>query len=147
LPILTSIMARVSEHGTVALSGSSLWLNLRLYPLSLVLYCAGIGSLAADNYRAFAAAHLTRIEATTIRVRESDVAALVPMVDAMTDVAGGNVWRQIEEYKLKRVPLSEHLYKILRPVLDDVLLLGTSYDRLFDRYEVLAALTYVDATN
>jgi len=45
------------------------------------------------------------------------------------------------------VPESEHLFKILRPVLDDLLFLGAGYERLFDRYEILRSLIYADMTD
>lgn len=144
---LTSMVARISEHGTGAESGSSLWLDLRQYPLSLLLYSAGIASLAAENYRAFAAAHLKRIDARTRRVGNTAVVVVVPVVDAMTSAANTNVWRHIEEYKQKRVPESEYLFKTLRPMLDELLFLGTSYEHMFDRYEILRSLIYADATD
>lgn len=147
LPTLTTMVARISEHGVGAHSGSSLWLDLRQYPLSLLLYSVGIASLAAENYRAFAAAHLKRIDARTRRVGNTAVAVVVPVVDAMMEAANTNVWRHVEEYKQKRVPQSDYLFKTLRPVLDELLFLGANYEHLFDRYEILRSLIYADATD
>jgi hypothetical protein len=144
---LTSMVARISEYGTGSHSGSSLWLALRQYPLSLLLYSAGIASLAAENYRVFAAAHLKRIGAHSRRVGNTAVVVVVAVVDAMTEAANTNVWRHIEEYKQKRVPESEYLFKTLRPVIDELLFLGASYEHLFDRYEILRSLIYADATD
>jgi hypothetical protein len=42
------------------------------------------------------------------------------------------------------VPRSEHLFKTLQPELEDLLLLGRSYEALFDEFEILVALTYRD---
>jgi len=147
LPTLTNLIARIAEHSTNVQSGNSLWLNLRLYPVSLLQYSAGIGSLAADNYGAFAANHMTRINARTRRTGNKAAAVVVPVIEAMTEVASTGMWREIEGYKQKRVPDSEYLFSALRPVLDDLLFLGASYEYLFDRYEVLRALMYADATD
>ena len=146
LPTLTSMVARISEHGAAMHHGRSLGLDLRLYPLSLLLYSAGIASLAAENYRAFAAAHMKRIDARARRVGNNAV-VVVPVVDAMMEVAHTNVWRNVDEYRQTRVPESEYLFKTLRPVLDGLLFLGTSYEHLFDQYEILRALIYADATD
>lgn len=145
LPTLTSMLVRISQHRADVQSGQSLWLDLRLYPMSLLLYSVGIASLAAENYRAFAAAHSKRIDARTRRSRNGAAIIIVPVIDAMADVANTNVWRHVEEYKQKRVPGSEYLFNTLRPALEDLLFLGASYEHLFDRYEILRALIYADA--
>ncbi len=144
LPTLTNVLRRMSEG---AQGGQSLWIGIPFYPLSLLLYSVGIASLAVENYRAFAAAHSIRINAHVRRFVRSGVNIVVPVVDAMLDIARTNVWQQVEEYKRARVPESEHLFNVLRPVLDDLLSLGANYERLFDRYEILRALIYVDATD
>jgi hypothetical protein len=147
LPTLTHMLVRMSDGCADAQHGQSLWMDLRIYPLSLLLYSVGVASLAAENYRAFAAAHLKRIDARPRRSRGRGANIVVATVDAMQNVTSTNAWRHVEEYKDKRVPESEHMFKVLRPVLDDLLFLGTSYERLFDRYEVLRALIYADATD
>src|SRR5262249_207370 len=147
LPTLTNMLARMSDCYADAQGGQPLWTDLRLYPLSLLLYSLGIASLADENYRAFAAAHLTRIDARTRRFGSAGVNIVVAVVDAMEEVASISAWRHVEEYKQKRVPESEHLFKILRPVLDDLLFIGASYERLFDRYELLRSLIYADVTD
>ncbi len=147
LPTLQSMLARMSDGYAAVQGGQTLWNDLRFYPLSLVLYSVGIASLAADNYRAFAVAHSKIIDARTRRLGSRGVNIVVPVVEAMWEVAATNAWQHVEEYKQKRVPESEHLFKILRPVLDDLLFLGASYERLFDRYEILRALIYADVTD
>jgi hypothetical protein len=145
LPTLTNMLARISEGGNTH-SGQPLWIELRLYPLSLLLYSAGIASLAAGNYRAFAAAQTTTVYVRTQRMGISAV-AVVPVADAMLEVANTNVWKGIEEFKRMHVPWSEYLFKTLRPTMEELLFLGAGYERLFDQYEVLKALIYADATD
>src|SRR5262245_27047949 len=147
LPTLTNMLARMSDGYADAQGGQSLWMDLRPYPLSLLLYSVGIASLAAENYRAFAAAHSKRIDARTRRSGGRGVNIVVLVVDAMREVASTSIWGHVEEYKKMRAPESEHLFKVLRPVLDDLLFLGASYEHLFDRYEILRALIYADVTD
>jgi hypothetical protein len=147
LQTLTSMLARMADAVAGAEIGHSLWMDLGRYPLSLLLYAVGIASLAAEKYRAFAAAHSKRIDARTLRSENRCVNIVVPVVDAMQAVARTGAWRQIEEYQRMHVPESEHLFRILRPALDKLLFLGSRYERLFDRYEVLRALIYADVTD
>jgi hypothetical protein len=146
MPTLSGMLARMADHPDPP-SGQSLWIGLRLYPLSLLLYSVGIASLASENFGAFAAAHSIRIDARTRRLGNRGVNIVVPVVDSMLEVASTNALRHVEEYRQKRVPESEHFFKILRPILDDLLFLGASYERQFDRYEILRMLIYADVTD
>jgi hypothetical protein len=40
--------------------------------------------------------------------------------------------------------MSEYLFKILQPKLDDILFVGKSYERSFDEFEILFALVVAD---
>jgi hypothetical protein len=44
------------------------------------------------------------------------------------------------------VPRSEYLFKVLHPLLEDLLALGSSYERLFDDFEVFLALVFAEVT-
>jgi hypothetical protein len=147
LPTLTCMLARTADGCADTQSGQTFWENLRIYPLSLLLYSAGIASLAAENYAAFAAAHLKKIDARARRSERRGASVVVAVVEGVQDVTSTGIWRHVEEYKKHRVPDSEHLFKVLRPVLDDLLFLGSSYERLFDRYETLRALVYADVAD
>lgn len=144
LPTLTNALVRTSDNCTGTGGGYTLWLGLRWYPLSLLMYSAGIAALSAENYPAFAAIHTRTISARTRRAGNTAVSIVVPVVEAMQEVASTNAWRCLEEYKQKRVPESEHLFKVLQPVLQDLLFLGSGYEQLFDRYEILRSLIYAD---
>jgi hypothetical protein len=145
-PTLTKMLARMADGLAAGQSGQSFWADFRAYPLTLLLYSVGIASLAAENYRAFSVAHMRKINARTRRSGERGVSLIVPVSDAMQEVVSTSIWRQVEQYKDRRVPESEHLFKVLRPVLDDLLFLGADYDDLFDRYEVLRSLIFADVT-
>ncbi len=147
VPTLTGMLARLADTFADAQNGQTLWTEMRAYPLNVVLYSAGMAALASDNYHAFASAHLKHLDARTRRTSNGQHAVAVPVVDAMREVASTGIWRAVEEYKQKRVPESEHLHKVLRPALDDLLFFGAGYERLFDRYEVLRALVYADLTD
>ena len=144
-PTLANIMARMADNCAKAQSGTTVWLNMRWYPLSLLAYSAGIGALAAENYQAFAAVLTARVESQTRRRGEAPVPVILPIVDAMNDMS--QAWKAVPGQDRNRVPESEYMYKTLQPVLDQLLFLGGSYEQLFDRYEILRSLLYADLTN
>ncbi len=143
---LTNLLARLSDNNSRMAGGNTLWIGLRWYPISFLMYSAGIAALSVDNYDTLAAIHTTRVDASMRRGDRSSVELILPVVDGMLDVAQTNAWKCTEEYKQKYTPESEHLFKALQPALEDVLFLGASYEKLFDRFEILRALVYADLT-
>ncbi|MFL5330248.1 MAG: caspase domain-containing protein [Gemmataceae bacterium] len=144
---LANIMARLADNCVKPLGGSAICLSMRWYPLSLLAYSAGISALSADNYPALAAVHLTRVDARTRRLGSASVPILVPIGDAMADLGEYRVFRCLLGYDRYYAPESEYLFKTVQPVLEDLLFLGASYERLFDRYEILRAWLYADLTD
>ena len=59
----------------------------------------------------------------------------------------------VEAFKLlpghdrHHTPRSEYLHKLLQPWLDDILFLGSDYEKAFDRFELLYALEYAHQEN
>jgi hypothetical protein len=47
-------------------------------------------------------------------------------------------------YENRYTPLSDYLFKLLQPNLADLLFLGTDYESLFDRFEVILALEQIN---
>jgi hypothetical protein len=136
---LEKILARVAnaEKGG---SGSVVWLQLGWYPVLVLMYLAGIAALSAKRYDALQAVLATPVRAdqtsagTTPLVTRT-IEALMPIVDAFKVLPG---------HEKDRYPRSEHLFNILCPILDEALFLGEDYERLFDRFEVLVALSFGD---
>ena len=62
----------------------------------------------------------------------------------MLELNRANVFKQLPGHDRYYTPMSEYLYKILQPKLDDILFIGKSYDKSFDEFEVLFALAVGD---
>jgi hypothetical protein len=144
MPTLGNMLARLCDGCADTLGNSGLWLSMRWYPVSLLMYSASIAALSAENYRAFVAIHTKTITARTRRVGRTSINMMVPVIEGMLGVAECNAWRCVAKYRNLRTPESEHLFGVLGPVLDELLLLGGSYEHLFDRYEILRTLLYLD---
>lgn len=145
LPTLSKLMMRTADNCVKTKGGATAWLNMRWYPLSLLAHAAGVAALSAENYAALAASHLARIETETRRRNEANVPIVVPLADSMSEMEPW--WKSLPGYERLRVAGSEYMFKILRPMLDELLFLGGGYEEVFDRYEILRALMYADLTD
>jgi hypothetical protein len=137
LDILTLPSRRLAGPLT-PVSGLQVWIALRWYPVLLLAYSSGLGSIAGGNLAALSAYMHAPIAGTSASIPSS------PLIVALNDGIGHarEAFKQLPGHDRQFVPMSEYLYKYFQPILDDLLFLGTDYDSVFDRYEILAALEY-----
>jgi len=137
--LLNKILARISDN-LEPKSGLVVYLKLRWYPLFLLLYSAGIASIANDDYSA-----LSNILTAKVRSPDSTyeiVPISIPIGEAAAELH--DAFKRLPGHEKQYVPRSEYLFKLLQPSLDDLLFLGNDYERFFDRFEVFLALVYAD---
>ena len=140
LPILEKTLGRVAE-GDKGSSGSVLWLRLGWYPTLYLMYSAGVAALSADNYAALATILTTRVH-TQSRDRSELRPLAVAIIGELRDIE--DAFKQLPGHERHRVPRSEYLRTRQQPLLEDLLFLGRTYDRHFDRFEMFLALTFAD---
>jgi hypothetical protein len=141
LPILRTALTRLTDR-LESNSGQRIWLALRWYPMILLLYSAGISALAADNYENLSAMLLTRVGSS--RFQEISTELTLSIGGAILDLERENAFKQLPGHERHYTPRSEYLFKLLQPMLDDLLFLGRDYEKYFDRFEVLLALVHAD---
>lgn len=141
LLLLEKILLRLAEIDKGA-SGTVVWLRLSWYPLMPVMYTAGISSLSARRYEALRTILATPVPTGQIMPGEGDKPIVLSVMTAMTETV--DAFKLLPGREREFVPRSEHLFTTLRPMLDEALLLGGSYDSLFDRFEMLLALAFAD---
>ena len=109
----------------------------------ILMYSAGIAALAEGKYEALKITLETPVQ-TSHSGTGTRLPILVPIVSAMTAIHDQFKW--LPGHDRNYIPRSEYLFKFLQPVLEDALFLGRNYEPLFDEFEVLVALVYVDVT-
>lgn len=118
-------------HRPVQHSGLSLWINLELYPLTLALYGATIGSVAAGRVDGVARAFRLKVPhpngALDLSYRASWWNTMPADVCNFVVTAGG---------QNRRTPVSDYLHQVLRPVLEQAVPTA-DFDRTFDDAEYL----------
>ncbi|NTU50275.1 MAG: hypothetical protein HGA87_05245 [Desulfobulbaceae bacterium] len=130
--ILQKVLARATDR--LEPQGSDdIWFNLRWYPLIVSLYCAGIAAVEGKRYDSLA--NIFYAPLGVLEYNQQDkffIEAIAKSVRALTDM-----FKKLPGHEKNYVPLSEYLFKILQPKLDDILFIGRNYERSFDEFEVL----------
>lgn len=137
--LLGKTIARVCDNFSPE-SGLVVWLNLRWYPVFLLLYSGGISAVFANNYDALATILTTKVQSPRSTYETTEVT--LPIGDAAADL--DDAFKRLPGHERQYVPRSEYLFKLLQPGLDDLLFLGRDYEQMFDRFEVFLALVYAE---
>jgi len=139
LVLLERIFSRLAEMNKNS-GGLVAWQSGRWYPISLLSYAAGITALAFGNH---AVLRYTFLTPTEVQRRDGNAEALtVAVADEMNRLA--DMFKLIPVHSRDRIPVNEFMFAKLREPLDELLYLGSSYERYFDEYEILASLIYAD---
>jgi hypothetical protein len=142
-PVLANMFARLSDGNLGLAAGLSLWIGLRWYPVSFLMYSAGIAAISTANYGSFAVIHTAKVQSLDYKDKGS-IELIIPVVDGMLKVQETEIWKKLPGHERHYTPHSEYMFKAVQPALEDMLFLGTSYERMFDRYEIFRALVYAD---
>jgi len=137
--LLGKAIARICDNFSPE-GGLVVWLNLRWYPVFLLLYSSGISAVSTNNYEALAAILTAKVQSPRNTYETIDVT--IPIGNAAADLH--DVFKRLPGHEKQYVPRSEYLFKLLQPGLDDLLFLGRDYEPMFDRFEVFLALIYAD---
>jgi len=137
--MINKILARISDK-IKPQDGLVADIYLRWYPLCLLLYSAGIASIAADKYLALSSILTAKVRSSLPPYRAVPIS--IPIGNAAGELH--DAFQTLPGLERHYVPRSEYLYKLLQPDLDDLLFLGSDYERYFDRLEIFLALAYAD---
>lgn len=140
-PVVRRALTRLTDR-LDSKTGLTVWNELRWYPVMLLLYSTGISALAAEKYDNLASILLTRIGAS--RSYDAPSELVLAIGKTILELNRTKAFEQLPGHERQYVPRSEYLFKLLQPMLDDLLFLGRDYENHFDRFEVLLALVYAD---
>lgn len=137
---LTKIFSRSCDRLLENQGGVVVWIKLRWYPLLLLTYNAGIAAIESKNYSSLAELFCIKQGSTDY---ENRGAFFIQKVASAVGELGG-AFKKIPDHERNYTPISEYLFKILQPGLDDLFFLGKGYEAVFDEFELLFALSVAD---
>lgn len=142
-PVLERTIARLADN-IEHKGGLTFWLGFRWYPLQMTMYAGGIAALASNDYK-----NLHTLLMTSVGDRQTgsgSAPAIIPTVEGILGVERANAFKSLPGHERNYAPRSEYMFKVLQPHLEDLLFLGSAYEDLFDRFEILFALSYADVS-
>ena len=120
--------------------GLTIWVYSRFYPATLLLYSGGVAAVAAQRYDNLHDLMMARVNYPYERDKEPTLVHVA--AQAMLELDRADAFKTLAGFSGRNTPRSDYLYSVLRPILADVLFLGSDYDEAFDRFEVLYALEH-----
>lgn len=99
----------------------------------------GISALAAGRYDALHCCLLAQIRSAQYNHSKAQP-LILPVVEAMTALV--NNFKLLPGAERLYAPRSEHMLTVLQPVVEDRLYLGRRYEELYDRFEIMTALSF-----
>jgi hypothetical protein len=141
LPSLQRIIRMLGDQASTG-TGYSQWIHLRWVPTMTAYYAAGIAAMAGGRWEAVASLHSTRRG-----VRQSMEESPTIVRHAITTMASGwgEPFKILPQYERHHAAFSDWMFDRVRPILARVIHLGGEYEDLFDRFEVIQALTIAAA--
>jgi hypothetical protein len=135
--IWTAVIERVANAAS-SRKASSAGDRLKAYPALLLLYGGGLASVAKEKFSTLQALLL----GPRIFCAEGEQAAVHRLV---ADSIVGEAARSLEPENATRIaPASVYLHEFLRPLLREFLLADSDYNEVFELFEYLCALIWVD---
>lgn len=140
--ILQLPLKRLTERLTIV-GGSSSLIDLRWYPIFVLLYSGGLGALIDDNYANFYA--LLHMSVPVDYGETNGDSLLVGVIKPMFGVH--DLFKLTDGHDRALTPRSEYLFHLLQPAADDTLFVGNGYEMLFNRVELLLSIEYAHLTS
>lgn len=124
-------------------NGRSMWIGLRNYPALLILYSTGLAALSADHFQTLTTV-MSKPEVDLYR-RGERVAALYCLHHYRV-FDNSQKMLPIPKADTLITPVSDYLFIRMREVVKSYLPDDERYEEIFDRFEFLQALVYMDRT-
>lgn len=124
--------------------GKVYFLKLRWYPLLILFYCSGISAIYSENYQYLYSLFFCKMpgDYDSYNDKKYLINSLAKNLTRLD--SGDEIFKMIPEYENNRVATSKYMFETIKPILEDTLFLGKSYETLFDRFEIFFVLVYAD---
>jgi hypothetical protein len=121
-------------------SGNSGWLETQWYPILELFYASGVAAVTVGRYTT-----LRALMNAPVRASGNDKRLVTAVTEGLNNRT--QAFRLLPGLERHDTPCSDHLYDVLKPLLDELLFLGSEFERAFDTFEVLYAIEYATQTD
>ncbi|MGZ8845580.1 MAG: caspase family protein, partial [Pyrinomonadaceae bacterium] len=136
--LLQKVLSRSTDRLVSERSVS--WQALPWYPIVVLFYSSGIAAVEGQRYDSLSDIFYTSLPKSDHWEKESRLAESVSRkIKGLEEI-----FKLIPEHEHQYVPVSEYLFKVLQPKLDDIFFISKNYEKVFDEFEVLYSLVAID---
>jgi hypothetical protein len=136
LNIVRSLYVNADKVG----GGLTVYLNIRSYPALLIFTAFALGLTRAERWSL-----LHRLFSSTIERQHKESARTIETLFLWAwSGTEEDAWKQIEGMDKRKTPLSDHLLTIFEEWGQSVVGLIPDFERLFERFEMLGSLAYLE---
>ena len=124
----------------LSISGHPIWLGLQRYPATLALYALALGALSSNRLQ-----FLSRMFTTAIAQPDNEsrtIAQLLPPSCMFESIDAQRAMSLLEGMEKRHTPLNDWIHRTLRRYMSNTTYNSEKYDLMFDRLEMLIALSY-----
>lgn len=114
-----------------------MWLDLYLYPSTLLFYAFGLSALAGESYD-----NLAGLFGREVRDDRDEARAAVEGLNN-AGALRHEVAQRLTGMERHHTPASDWLYEAVQPMVSGLVPSGSQFERLFDRFEVLVGLACI----
>lgn len=139
--LLRKILAKPCEQLSPR-DGLAILLNLRYYPMLLLFYISGISAITVEHYDNLFTIFNSEVESCYGIHKTNKL--FIGAKSIYLEFLRSEIFKTIPGYDKYYTPISEYLYKLLQPILEDLFFLGEDYETAFDKFEIFQALVNVD---
>lgn len=119
------------------------WKAVKWHSIRLLFYYGGIAALASSDYRKLYQLFNLRITDSSRTIQKISISESLTTANSRMD----SLYKKMIENKDHKAPLSEYLFQQIKSIINEAIYLGPSFEPLFDRFEIMFALDYIDRTN
>jgi hypothetical protein len=131
--------------GIVSASGIINWINLRWYPIIFQIYATGVAAVEGKKYDVLKEIFYTQNHVLDYRHKQQTVCQ--SLGDAIQNLNGSSIFKQIPGHERNYHPFSEYLYKKIQPYRENSLFIGKNYEASFDEFEIMLGLAVAHKNN
>jgi hypothetical protein len=131
--IITRSTDRFESHG-----GNVVALSFRWYPILLEFYSVGISAVAGQRYDTLE--NLFNIENDSYDPLHQSSNLLDSLTGNFLELIRSNIFKSLPDFENRRTPISDYIFKLLQPRIDELLFLGKRYESAFNEFEILYGL-------
>ena len=130
--------------GSAPLDGNYvIWIGLKKYPATLLLYALGLGAVENERLRFLGRLFETAVQRESLGSNKTSFALQLVLPDLLfLDVsqADGKAMRILKGMENRRVPLNDWIHETLQPYTERFIHGDNRYTLVFDKLEILMAL-------